>query len=58
MAKFTIEVEIEEGYTTCENCPFNECRDKALCPGHYINCGIYNLNKMTLLSLDENGSNK
>ena len=58
MAKFTIEVEIEEGYTTCENCPFNESRGKTLCAGHYMNCGIYDLNKMTLLSLVENDSNE
>jgi hypothetical protein len=55
MAKFTIEVEIEEGYTTCENCPFG---DSSTCAGGHINCGVYNLNKMTLLSLNEDDSNK
>ena len=56
MAKFTIEVEIEEGYTSCDNCPFNG--DNGACAGGYINCGVYNLNKMTLLSLNENDSDK
>ena len=57
MAKFIIEVEIEDGYTSCENCPFNG-RNNGTCAGAYINCGVYDLNKMTLLSLDENDSNK
>ena len=55
MAKFILEIEIEEGYTSCENCPFG---DSSPCAGGHINCGVYDLNKMTLLSLIEDYSDK
>ena len=54
MAKFVIEVEIEEGYTHCDNCPFSTNEGDCGMNGKtYINCSLLDLNKVKFLKFIE-----